>query len=50
MHVFLSTVIRGAPLERAGELIALDWDSKRVLGRAPLALAEGAKLAFGSAV
>jgi hypothetical protein len=36
MRVFLSTVIRGAPLEKAGELIALDWDKKKVLRRVPV--------------
>jgi hypothetical protein len=36
MRVFLSTVVRGAPTERAGELIALDWSSKKVLGRVPI--------------
>ena len=34
--VFLSTVVRGAPMEQAGELIALDWDRKQVLGRVPI--------------
>ncbi|MBI3853516.1 MAG: hypothetical protein HY298_24985 [Verrucomicrobia bacterium] len=37
MRVYLSTVVRGAPAGQAGELIALDWKSKKVLGRAPLA-------------
>jgi hypothetical protein len=36
MRVFLSTVVRGAPTEKAGELIALDWSTKKVLGRVPL--------------
>lgn len=36
MRVFLSTVVRGAPLERAGELISLDWDRKKVLKRVPI--------------
>lgn len=33
MHVYFSTVVRGAPIERGGELVRLDWESKRVLGR-----------------
>jgi hypothetical protein len=36
MRVFLSTVVRGAPMEKAGELISLDWDKKQVLGRTPI--------------
>ena len=36
MRVFLSTVVRGAPTEKAGELIALDWDKKKVLRRVPV--------------
>ena len=30
MRVFLSTVVRGAPVEKAGELISLDWEKKQV--------------------
>jgi hypothetical protein len=33
MKVFVSTVLRGAPIERGGELLVLDWDKKKVLGR-----------------
>ncbi len=36
MRVYLSTVIRGASLEQGGELIALDWDAKKVIARRPL--------------
>jgi hypothetical protein len=36
MRVFLSTVVRGAPMQRAGELIALDWNKKKVLKRVPV--------------
>ncbi len=36
MKVFVSTVVRGAPMEKAGELIALDWDAKRVISRVPI--------------
>lgn len=36
MRVFLSTVVRGAPLEQGGEVIALDWGTKQVLQRAPI--------------
>jgi len=33
MDVYFSTVVRGAPIEKGGELVRLDWDTKRVLGR-----------------
>lgn len=36
MRVFLSTVVRGAPMEKAGELISLDWEKKGVLKRVPI--------------
>jgi len=36
MQVFLSTVIRGAPVDEGGELISLDWETKRVLARVPV--------------
>ena len=36
MRVFLSTVVRGAPIKSAGEVIALDWDKKKVLRRVPI--------------
>jgi hypothetical protein len=36
MRVFVSTVVRGAPIDSAGELISLDWESKRVLKRVPI--------------
>jgi len=36
MQVFFSTVVRGAPMEQAGELIALDWGTKKILNRVPV--------------
>jgi len=36
MRVYFSTVVRGAPLENAGELVALDWDRRQVLGKVPV--------------
>lgn len=36
MHVFFSTVVRGAPMEQGGELISLDWKSKRIVARVPI--------------
>lgn len=36
MDVYFSTVVRGAPPERGGELVRVDWESKRVLGRVPI--------------
>ncbi|MCG3150012.1 MAG: hypothetical protein PCFJNLEI_03479 [Verrucomicrobiae bacterium] len=36
MQVFFSTVVRGAPLEEAGELVALDWGTKKILNRMPI--------------
>jgi hypothetical protein len=33
LDVFVSTVIRGAPLARGGELIKVDWNSKQVVRR-----------------
>lgn len=38
MRVFISTVVRGAPIKRGGELISLDWESGRVLARTPIVL------------
>jgi hypothetical protein len=35
-EIFFSTVIRSAPPSRGGELIRLDWDSKRVIARTPI--------------
>jgi hypothetical protein len=37
MRLYFTTVNRKAPLERGGEVVALDWASKRVLASAPLA-------------
>jgi hypothetical protein len=34
--VYFSTVVRTAPEDRAGELVKLDWTTKRVLGRVPI--------------
>jgi hypothetical protein len=36
LEVYFSTVTRGAPLERGGTLVRLDWDAKRVLGEIPV--------------
>ncbi|PKN54396.1 MAG: hypothetical protein CVU56_26840 [Deltaproteobacteria bacterium HGW-Deltaproteobacteria-14] len=36
MRVYFTTVVRGAPLERGGELIALDWSTRRVAARTPI--------------
>jgi hypothetical protein len=36
MRVFLSTVVRGAPAELGGELIAVDWNSRQILKRLPV--------------
>lgn len=36
MIVFLTTVVRGAPVEKGGEIVALDWTSKKVLARKPM--------------
>ena len=36
MDVFFTTVVRFAPVDHGGELVRLDWSSKKVLGRVPL--------------
>ena len=36
MIVYFSTVVRAAPQEKGGELVKLDWDTKRVLARTPI--------------
>jgi hypothetical protein len=36
MIVYFSTVVRAAPLDQGGELVKLDWASKRVLARTPI--------------
>jgi hypothetical protein len=36
MRVFVSTVVRGTPPEFGGELLSLDWKTKRVLKRVPI--------------
>jgi hypothetical protein len=36
MRVYVSTVVRGAPVEQAGELISIDWDKKKILKRVPI--------------
>lgn len=36
MEIFFSTVIRSAPIQAGGELIRLDWGSKRILQRTPI--------------
>ena len=36
MIVYFSTVVRAAPQEKGGELVKVDWDTKRVLARTPI--------------
>lgn len=36
-RLYFSTVVRSALPARGGELVCLDWESKRVLGRVPIA-------------
>jgi hypothetical protein len=36
MNVYFSTVMRAAPLDRGGELVKVDWNSKSVLHRVPI--------------
>src|ERR1700722_372849 len=35
-EIFFSTVVRSAPPQNGGELVRLDWDSKRVIARTPI--------------
>src|ERR1700691_4371485 len=35
-EIFFSTVVRSAPTARGGELVRLDWDSKRVIAKTPI--------------
>jgi hypothetical protein len=32
-NIYLSTIIRGAPIEEGGEIIKIDWESKKILKR-----------------
>lgn len=36
MHVFFSTVVRNAPPREGGELVRVDWTTKRVVARTPI--------------
>src|SRR3982751_2230121 len=36
MRVFVSTVVRGTAPEFGGELLSLDWKTKRILKRVPV--------------
>lgn len=36
MRVYFTTVVRKAPPERSGEIVAVDWDTKRVVARHPM--------------
>ena len=36
MQVFFGTVVRGAPVSKSGELVRLDWKSKRIVGKIPM--------------
>ncbi|MGH0038205.1 MAG: hypothetical protein ACQGVK_24505 [Myxococcota bacterium] len=40
MHLYFSTVLRNAPTLRGGELVRLDWRTKEVLARTPIAATE----------
>jgi hypothetical protein len=40
VRIYFSTVVRNAPPLRGGELVCLDWGSKQVLGRVPVAAAD----------
>jgi hypothetical protein len=37
MQIFFSTVARNAPIEKGGELVKLDWDSKKIRSKIPVA-------------
>lgn len=36
MELYFSTVVRGAPVEKAGELVWLDWSTKTIRGSVPI--------------
>lgn len=36
MELYFTTIVRGAPVERGGELIWLDWETKRIRNRIPI--------------
>ena len=36
MEVYFTTIVRGADVEHGGEIVRLDWDSKKVLARKPI--------------
>ena len=36
MKAFFTTVVRGAPVEKGGEIVAVDWRTKRILARQPM--------------
>lgn len=36
MLIHFTTIVRGVPHDQSGEVIALDWDSKRIIARRPL--------------
>ena len=37
MDIYFSTVFRYAPIDQAGELVRLDWDTKKVISKVPVA-------------
>jgi len=37
MDIYFSTVFRYAPIDQAGELVRLDWDTKHVISKVPVA-------------
>lgn len=37
MDVFFSTVVRRSPIQKGGELVCVDWTTKKVIARKPLA-------------
>ena len=36
MDVYFTTIVRGADVESGGEIVRLDWDSKKVVARKPI--------------
>ncbi len=37
MKVYFTTVVRGAPIDKGGEVVAVDWSTKRILARRAIA-------------
>src|SRR5574340_1022924 len=36
MDVFFSTIVRTAPIKQAGELVRLNWDTKKIVAKVPI--------------